>query len=143
MSVAANGSPARNRDAEGVGGWRRGGARTAAGRPEPHGLSLPQRQTPDGGADRGNPRLEIDHAEEGLERRGEDGVARAAAGLLLTSPEAEERTEVELGRPAREALARDELGAPRRQDADRGRGVLGEQVLGDDESERGVAEERQ
>src|SRR2546427_616812 len=87
--------------------------------------------------------LEIDRAEQRLERRREDRPARPPARLLLAPPHAHERAEVELGRPAREPLARYQLGPAGREDPDGCAGVGGEQVLRDDEPERSVAEERQ
>src|SRR5207245_3213347 len=78
-----------------------------------------------------------------LERRREDGFASPSARLLLAATEAHERAEVELGRPAREALARHQLGAAGREHADGRAGIGGEQVLRDDEPERGVAEQRE
>jgi hypothetical protein len=85
----------------------------------------------------------MERAEYGLQRGGEDGSGGAAAGLVGAPAEAQQRAELERRRPAGERVVGDEGGPPRRQDAHRRAGVGGEEALGDDQSQRRVAQDRQ
>src|SRR5436309_11071588 len=91
-------------------------------------MSRPFRQLRDDAADGGDARLEVDHAEQGLQRGGEDRLARAAPGLVFPAAEADQRPEAEIGGPPREVSARHQLGAPWREDADGSGGGAGEDM---------------
>src|SRR6185503_2782199 len=81
-------------------------------------FTLPQRHRGDHAARAGKARLEIDRAEERLERGGEHRFLPPSACLLLPAPEPELAAEPQRLRPSREARARDEGGAARREHAD-------------------------
>src|SRR5712692_7660330 len=104
-------------------------------------LLLPGGEQGDDAAHGGDATLEVDRAQHRLERGGEDRLARAPTREVLAAPETQPRAEVEGEGPAREVGARHQLGAVLREDADGGAGVTGEEVLGYDEGEDGIADE--
>ena len=87
------------------------------------------------------PGLEIQRADDGLERRRQNGFAGATAHLLLAAPQSDEPTELERRAPARQIRARDERRARRGEHAHRGRRCARKKLLGHDQTERGVADE--
>jgi hypothetical protein len=100
-------------------------------------------ETRDDGTDGAQPPFEIDDAEHRFERRGENRWPPPPAGHLFPTAEAHPRAEAEIRRPPGKARVGDELCAPRRQHADRRAGLRGEELLGDHERQRRVADERE
>ena len=92
-------------DEQVVGRWR-ARRRTASRRPEAHAVRLPQGQTSHRRAHGGETTLEVHDPQHGLERRGQDRLAGAAARLVLPSPEPEQGAQLQLRRPAREIRRR-------------------------------------
>ena len=125
-----------------VGGRRERSAGTPP-RPEAHEVSLPRGQVRDGPPHRIESGLHVHRTQQRLQRGGQDRLAGGAAGGRFAASQSHEPADVERSRPASQLGARDQLGSSRREHADRRGRIVSAQSLGDDQAERGVADEGQ
>ncbi|OLE38812.1 MAG: hypothetical protein AUG00_04365 [Candidatus Rokubacteria bacterium 13_1_20CM_2_70_7] len=87
--------------------------------------------------------VEVDGAKDRLQRRGQNGLARASARRLFAAPQPESGPQLQVRRPAGQVGAGDQRRALGRQHADRRLRIRGQEVLGHDQRQGRIAEQRQ